>query len=52
MANTGYRTVIKFFTRKWLSATQITKELANVYDHSASSYPTIVKRATGFNDPT
>ena len=52
MSNTQYRVVIKFFTRKALSATEITKELADVYGHSAPSYCTVVKQVTEFNNPT
>ena len=52
MSNTEYRAVIKFFTRKELSATQITKELAGVFDDSASSYRTIAKWVAEFEDPT
>ena len=43
MSNTEYRVVIKFFTQKGLSATEITKELADVYDYFAPSYRTVVK---------
>ena len=52
MSNTEYRVVIKFFTRKRLSATEITKDLANVYDRSAPSYRAIVRWVTKFKDPT
>ena len=43
MSNTEYRPVIKFFIRIGLSATEITKESADVDDDSASSYRTVAK---------
>ena len=43
MSNTEYRPVIKFLTRKWLSATETTKELADVDGDSAPSYCTVEK---------
>ena len=51
MSNTEYRVVIKFFTRKRLSATEIPKELADVHDHSAPSYCPIARWVTKFKDP-
>ena len=52
MSNTEFRAVIKFFTRKGLSATEITEELADVYGDSAPSYRTVAKWVAEFNDPT
>ena len=52
LSNTEYRAVIKFFIQKELSATEITKELADVYDHSAPLYSTIAKWVAQFKDPT
>ena len=52
MSNTDYRVVIKSFTLKGLSATQITNELADVYSDSASSNHAIAKWVTEFQDPT
>ena len=51
MSNTEYRIVIKFFTQKGFSVTEITKELTDVYGDSASSHRTVVKWVTKFNDP-
>ena len=39
------------FTNEGLSATEITKELADVYGHSAPSYFTVAKWVTEFNNP-
>jgi transposase len=57
MSNTEHRAVIKFFTRKGLNATEISKELDNVYKDSAPSYRTVAKwvaefknRERGFED--
>ena len=52
MSNTEYQTIIKFFTWKRLSTTEITKELTDVYDHSALVYRTVAKWVAEFNDPT
>ena len=52
MSNTEYWTVIKFFTWKGLSETEIIKELVNVYGDSASSYCTVEKWVAEFIDPT
>ena len=52
MPNTEYRAVIKFFTRKGLSTTQISKELSNVYGDSAPLYRSVAKWVAEFNDPT
>ena len=51
MSNTEYRVVIKFFIRKGLSATETAKELAGVYDHSASSPRTVAMWVAQFKDP-
>ena len=52
MSNIEYRAVNKFFTWKGMSATEITKELTDVYGHSAPSYSTVAKWIVEFNDPT
>ena len=52
ISNTEYRAVIKFFIWKGLSATEITKELIDVYGHSALSCSTVAKWVAEFNDPT
>ena len=52
MSNTKYRAVIKFFTPKRLSATEITKELADVYGYSVPSYCSIAKWIAEFKYPT
>ena len=51
MSNIEHRAVIKFFTRKRLNATEISKELDNVYKDSASSYRTVANWLTEFKDP-
>ena len=51
MLNIEHQTVIKFFTRKGLNNTEISKELDNVYKDSASSYRTVAKWVTEFKDP-
>ena len=50
MSNTEYRTVIKFFTRRVCSAKEITKELADVYGHSAPSHRTVEECVAEFKD--
>ena len=52
MSNTEYRTVIKFFTRNELYATEIIKELADVYGASVPSYCTVAKWVAEFKDTT
>ena len=52
MSNTEYRVVIKFFSRKGLNVTELTKELPDVYDDSNVSYHTVAKLTTEFNDLT
>ena len=52
MSNTEYRAVIKFFTWKWLSATEITKKLSDVYGHFAPSYHTVAKWIAELKDAT
>ena len=52
MSNTEYRAVIKLFTRKDLRATEITKELVDIYDDSAASQCTVAKWVAQFSDPT
>jgi transposase len=51
MSNIEHRAVIKFFTRKGLNATEISKELDNVYKDSAPSYHTVAKWVAEFKDP-
>src|SRR5208283_5286915 len=51
MSNIECRAVIKFFTRKGLNATEISKELDNVYGDSAPSYRTVAKWVAEFKDP-
>ncbi len=51
MSNIEHRAVIKFFTRKGLNATKISKELDNVYKDSAPSYRTVAKWVAEFKDP-
>ena len=57
MSNTEYQAVIKLFSHKELSITEITKELADIYSDSAPSYRTAAKwvaelkvPAPGFED--
>ena len=52
MTNTEYRTVIKFFIRKGLSATEITKDLADVYGRSTPSYRIVAVWVAEFKDST
>ena len=51
MSNVEHRAVIKFFTRKGLNTTEISKELDNVYKDSASSYCNVAKWVAEFKDP-
>jgi hypothetical protein len=51
MSNIKRRVVIKFFTLKRLNATEINKELDNIYRDSAPSYRTIVKGVAEFREP-
>ena len=50
MSNIGHRAVIKFFTRKWLNAIEISKELDNAHKDSAPSYRTVAKLVAEFKD--
>ena len=50
MSDIEHRAVIKFFTRKGLNATEIHKELDNVYKDSAPSYRTVAKWVAEFKD--
>ena len=43
--------IIKFFTRKGLNATEISKKLDSVYKDDAPSYRTVVKWVTEFKEP-
>jgi histone-lysine N-methyltransferase SETMAR len=52
MSNIEHRAVIKFFSRKGLNATEITKELEDVYQDSAPAYRTVAKWVAEFKDPT
>ena len=51
MLNIEHRSVIKFFIRKGLNTTKISKELENVYKDSASSYRTVANWLAEFNNP-
>ena len=51
MSNIKYPTVIKFFTRKGLNATEISKELDNVYKDDGTFYGTVIKWLTEFKEP-
>ena len=51
MLNIEQRAVIKFFTRKRLNTTKISKELDNVYKDSAPSYRTVANWVVEFKDP-
>ena len=46
-----HRAVIKFFSRKGLNATQITKVLEDVYQDSAPAYRTVAKWVTELKNP-
>ena len=50
MSNIEHRAVIKFFIQKGLSATEISKELDNVYKDSAPSYRTVAKWMAEFKN--
>ena len=51
MLNIEHRAVIKFFTRKGLNTTEISKELDNVYKDSAPSYRNVANWVTEFKNP-
>ena len=51
MLNIDHRAVIKFFIRKGLNITEISKELNNVYKDSAPSYRTVANWVAEFNNP-
>ncbi len=51
MSNIEHRAVMKFFTRKGLNATEISKDLDNVYKGSAPSYLTVAKWMAEFKEP-
>ena len=51
MSNFEHRAVIKFFTRKGLTASEINKELEAIYYTSAPSYRTVAKWVSAFKDP-
>ena len=51
MLNIEHRAVIKFFTRKGLNTTEISKELDNVYKNSAPSYCTVANWVAEFMNP-
>ena len=51
MLNIEHQAVIKFFIRKGLNVIEISKELDNVYKHSAPSYRTVAKWVAEFTDP-
>ena len=50
MLNIEHRAVIKFFSRKGLNTTEISKQLDNVYKDSAPSYRTVSKWVTKFKN--
>jgi transposase len=50
MSNIEHRAMIKFFTRKGLNATKISKELDTVYKDSAPSYRTVAKWVAEFKE--
>ena len=50
--NTEYWALMKFFTRKRLSAAETTKALTNVDGEFAPSYHTDAKWVAEFKDPT
>ena len=51
MSSIEHRAVIKFFSRKGLNTTKISKELYNVYKDSAPSFRTVAKWLAKFKDP-
>ena len=51
MSNIEHRPVIKFFTRKGLNTTEISKELKNVCKNSAPSYRTVANWVAEFKNP-
>ena len=51
MLNIEHRAVIKFFTRKGLNTTEISKELDNAYKDSIPSYRTVANWVTEFKNP-
>ena len=51
MSHIDHRAVIEFFTPKDLTATEIHKELDNVYKDSVPSYCTVAKWGDEFKDP-
>ena len=51
MLNIEHRTVIKFFIRKGLNITEISKELNNVYKDSGPSCRTVANWVAEFNNP-
>ena len=51
MSNIEYRMVIKFFTRKGLNATKLSKELDSVYKKDAPIYCTIAKWLAEVKEP-
>ena len=51
MSNIEHQAVIKFFTRKGLNTTEISKELDNVYKDSAPSYRIVAKWVAELKDP-
>ena len=50
MLNIDHRPVIKFFTRKGLNTTEISKDLNNVCKDSAPSYRTVANWVAEFNN--
>ena len=52
ISNTGYGTVIRFYTWEGLSATQIIKKLANVQGYSAPPHRSVAKWVAKLKDTT
>ena len=50
-SNIEHQTIIKFFTWKGLNATEISKELVNIYKDSAPLYRTVAKWTADFKNP-
>ena len=51
MLNIEHRAVIKFFTRKGLNTTEISKDLKNVYKDSGLSYRPLANWMIEFSNP-
>ena len=51
MSNIEYRSVIKFFTKKGLNATEVSKELNSVYKDDTSIHSTVAKWLAEVKEP-